>query len=66
MALRKAIEKDRVIANAYTEVALQAPERLPELNMSLFEKFVTDENANSTDTKNKVLLELDSRKPKQM
>ena len=66
VALRKAIEKDRVIANAYTEVALQAPERLPELNMSLFEKFVTDENANSTDTKNKVLLELDSRKPKQM
>lgn len=64
VALRKAIEKDRVIANTYTEVALEAPERLSELNASLFDLFVVDGSDSAKETKNKVLQELDRRQAK--
>jgi hypothetical protein len=65
LTLRNALEKDRVIANTYTEFALEEPERLPELFPSLFETIITDRNDSPLVAKEQVLKLLDSRKAKQ-
>lgn len=62
IALKKEIEKNRIVADTYTELALDNPERLPELSDSVFKSLGFTTSTSPISAKEEIIKILDSRK----